>query len=142
MMRPSGRTAVAVLAVILLALVAAPARAGEGDNWFGRDKALHASAGAALGAGGYAGGAVVFEQPGNRVVSGLVLSLGLGAAKEWRDRGRGNPSWRDFAWGGVGAATGVTLAWLIDHARHARRARLPAPAKSAQPDRVRASSMR
>lgn len=40
-----------------------------------------------------------------------------GAAKEIRDRKGGDPSWRDFTWHAVGAATGVTVAWLIDRAR-------------------------
>jgi putative lipoprotein len=112
----------AVLLVILIALVATSARADDGDPWFGRDKALHFSAGAALGAGGYAASTLVFDTRGKRVVSGLVVALGAGAAKEWRDRaGGGNASWRDFTWDGVGAAAGVTIAWLIDRARHAHR---------------------
>ena len=108
---------VVISIALLVALRARPARAGD-DRWFARDKALHAAAGAALGAGGYAASALVFETPRKRVASGLIVGLGAGAAKEWHDRGgRGTPSWRDFAWDGVGTAAGLSLAWLIDHAR-------------------------
>lgn len=106
---------------VLIALRARPARAGD-DPWFARDKALHAAAGAALGAGGYAASALVFETPRTRVASGLIVGLGAGAAKEWHDRGgRGTPSWRDFAWDGVGTAAGLSVAWLIDRTRRAHR---------------------
>ena len=119
--------------VILVTLVAGKARAGD-DPWFARDKALHAAAGATLGAGGYAASALVFETPRKRVASGLIVSLGAGAAKEWHDRGgRGTPSWRDFAWDGVGAAAGLSVAWLIDRTRRAHRS---------QPDSARAASTR
>jgi putative lipoprotein len=106
-----------LLLLTLVGLHSSLARADESDRWLARDKTLHATAGAALGAGGYGAGALVFDAPPARVVSGIVMSLGIGAAKEWYDRGRGDPSWRDFAWDGIGAAAGVTIAWLIDRAR-------------------------
>ena len=115
--------ALPTLTALLVALAGSRAQAADGDAWFARDKALHASAGAAIGAGGYAGSALVFSGTRARVTSGLALALGAGAAKEWSDRGgRGTPSWRDFAWDAVGATTGVTIAWLIDRAVHARAA--------------------
>ena len=124
---------VVVSIAVLVALRASPARAGD-DPWFAHDKALHAAAGAMLGAGGYAASALVFETPRKRVASGLIVGLGAGAAKEWHDRGgRGTPSWRDFDWDGVGAAAGVTVAWLVDRARRAHRS---------QPDSARAASTR
>ncbi|MEP7305101.1 MAG: hypothetical protein ABJA98_06250 [Acidobacteriota bacterium] len=112
----------AILIVVFIALGAAGARAAEDDDpWFGRDKALHFSAGAALAGGGYATSSLVFDTRGKRILSGLAVALAAGAAKEWRDRASGGTaSWRDFAWDGVGAATGVTIAWLIDRARHGR----------------------
>ena len=107
----------------MAALANSRTQAADGDAWFARDKALHASAGAALGAGGYAASALVFNGTRARTTSGLALALSAGAAKEWSDRGgRGTPSWRDFTWDAVGAATGVTVAWLIDRAVHARAA--------------------
>ncbi len=107
-----------VLFTLALLLVAVRANA-QTDPWFARDKALHAAAGAAIGAGGYGVGALVFESSRARIGTGLGLALGAGAAKEWYDRGgRGTPSWRDFAWDGVGAAAGVGVAWMIDRVRH------------------------
>ena len=115
---------------VLIALRARPAQAGD-DPWFARDKALHAAAGATLGAGGYAASALVFEAPRKRIASGLIVGLGAGAAKEWHDRrGRGTPSWRDFAWDGVGTAAGLSVAWLIDRTRRAHRAPPPARVQS------------
>ncbi|MFN7981951.1 MAG: hypothetical protein U0Q11_08850 [Vicinamibacterales bacterium] len=110
------RHCIVVTLVVLLSAVSA--RAGD-DPWFAHDKALHAAAGAALGAGGYGTGALVFTSTRARIGVGLGVALGAGAAKEWHDRGgRGTPSWRDFAWDGVGAAAGVGVAWLIDRAHH------------------------
>lgn len=123
------------LALILSFLTPSFARAEE-DRWFARDKALHAFAGTVLAAGGYAGGALVFETRGTRVASGLVVALGAGAAKEWWDRGHdGDPSVRDLAWDGVGAAAGVTIAWLIDRAMH-RQGAQPAASRSRRARRV------
>ena len=119
---------------VLIGLGAGPVRAGD-DPWFARDKALHAAAGATLGAGGYAASALVFETPGKRIASGLIVGLGAGAAKEWHDRGgRGTPSWRDFAWDGVGTAAGLSVAWLIDRTRRAHRS----PPRSAHVQSTRA----
>ena len=124
------------LTALVFTLAGSRAQAADGDAWFARDKALHASAGAAIGAGGYAGSAFVFSGTRARAASGLALALGAGAAKEWSDRGgRGTPSWRDFAWDAVGAATGVTVAWLIDRAVHAHAAhrQLPRTASTLPP---------
>jgi len=113
----------ALLILVFIALGTAGARAADDDDpWLSRDKALHFSAGAALAGGGYATSALVFETRGKRILSGLAVALAAGAAKEWRDRAvGGTASWRDFAWDGVGAAAGVTIAWLLDRARHAHR---------------------
>lgn len=119
----SRRVCAAVVALAICSGSASTSLQAADDPWFGRDKALHATTSAGIAAGGYAGSAVVFKTSTTRtrVVSGVAISLGAGAAKEWWDRGRGTPSWRDFAWDGVGAAAGTTIAWLIDRAR--RRAR-------------------
>lgn len=125
------RSCVAAIAVAVCFGPLSPALQAADDPWFGRDKALHATAATGLAAGGYGGAAMVLKtsRTRTRVVSGLVISLGAGAAKEWWDRGRGTPSWRDFAWDGVGAAAGTTVAWLIDRARHrARSSRQGEPA--------------
>ena len=109
------KTLIAIPVVMLLA--ASDAHAQQ-DRWFGRDKALHFGLGAAIAAGGYALGAVVFDGRNRRLVIGFTLGTGAGAAKEIRDRrSAGDPSWRDFAWTTGGAAVGAGAAWLVDRAR-------------------------
>jgi uncharacterized protein YfiM (DUF2279 family) len=115
-----------VAAVVALVMVGAPGLCPRGalsaqaaDPWIGRDKALHLGAGSTLAAGGYALGALKLEEREKRIAAGLGLSLGASAAKELYDRRTGgDPSWRDFTWGAAGAATGATIAWLIDRLRH------------------------
>ena len=115
-----------LIAFTLLCLLCALQSEAQDDPWFARDKAMHAAAGAVLGAGGYGAGALVFTGTRARIGVGFGLALGAGAAKELYDRGgRGTPSWRDFAWDGVGAAAGVGVAWLIDHARHSHQPTSP-----------------
>jgi uncharacterized protein YfiM (DUF2279 family) len=110
---------------VLCLVVATPARSADGDEWLSRDKAIHAAAGAGLGAGGYFGGALVTESPGRRAAAGMAVALTAGALKEWHDRGRGTASVRDFVWDGVGAAAGVTVAWLVDRAMRRGPAHAP-----------------
>jgi uncharacterized protein YfiM (DUF2279 family) len=99
-------------------ILVATSAAAQHDPWLGRDKALHAAAGAAFGMGGYALGAVVFDTRERRVLVGITMGLGAGAAKELRDRSSaGTASWRDFTWTAAGTAVGVTAAWLIDRGR-------------------------
>ncbi len=109
-------------AAVMIALVAVEARADGGDRWFASDKAAHFAVTTGLGAGGYGAGAMLFERREARVATGLAVAIGAGAAKEWRDRSRGgHASWRDLTWDAVGAATGATVAWLVDRVRHGRR---------------------
>ena len=124
--RPRIRARRRVAGVVLLVTLVAPRGwAGEADPWFGSDKALHLGAASAIGAGGYAAGAAVFDRTTPRVLSGMTAAVTVGAAKEWHDHlAGGQASWRDMAWNGVGAAVGVTIAWLVDRAwHHAARAR-------------------
>ena len=111
------RTAVVVIAVLLGG--AWPAAAA--DEWFARDKARHFVATAGLGAGGYALASTAADRERWRVAAGIGTGMGAAAAKELWDRSRGDASWRDFAWGGVGTAAGVTIAWAIDRLRHRDR---------------------
>lgn len=100
----------------MVALAATETQAQQ-DPWFGRDKALHFVAGAAFAAGGYALGSVASDRRDRRIVFGISLGIGAGAAKELRDRkAAGDPSWRDFAWTAAGAVAGVGASWLIDRA--------------------------
>ncbi|EAU65157.1 conserved hypothetical protein [Stigmatella aurantiaca DW4/3-1] len=89
--------------------------AGSGDEWFGPDKPKHFGATLGLAGVGYGAGALLFESPGARWLSGAGLGLGVGLGKEFYDLGRGGRfSSKDLVWDMVGTATGLGLAWLID----------------------------
>jgi putative lipoprotein len=107
------------------ALVAAlwPAPAQAGDDWFGRDKALHFSATFVLAGGGYAAGAALSREPLVPFAMGATVAMGAGVAKEVHDRASGgDASLRDLTWDAVGTATGLLTAWLVDHfLLHGRR---------------------
>lgn len=97
-----------------VATFAEPGRA-RADDFFGPDKALHFGVSAGLAAGGYAASALVLEKPWQRALAGASLSLSAGIAKEvWDSTGRGDPSWKDLAWDGIGTGVGVGLALGID----------------------------
>lgn len=85
------------------------------DPWFGRDKALHFGASAALAAGAYAASSLVFEDRNARLISGAGIALTAGVAKEIDDLGgKGDASWRDLTWDVVGTGAGLLAAWLLD----------------------------
>lgn len=91
------------------------ARAADDDPWFGYDKALHFGVSVGLGAGGYGGSALFFDEYWLRALSGAAFSLSIGAAKEIYDAtGAGDPSWKDLTWDLVGTSVGVGLAFLVD----------------------------
>ncbi|HET6146490.1 MAG TPA: hypothetical protein VFH68_03100 [Polyangia bacterium] len=99
------------------ATVLAPVAAGaQADPWLGRDKALHFSASAVIAGAGYGGASLLTDDRRWRLAAGAGLAIAAGAGKEIADMyGDGDPSWRDFTWDLVGAATGLCIAWLIDH---------------------------
>ncbi|WP_257455202.1 hypothetical protein [Archangium lipolyticum] len=85
------------------------------DDWFGRDKALHYGVSVGLAGAGYAGGALLFEEPGARWLTGAGLALGAGLGKEVYDAWRGSVfSFKDLVWDVLGTATGLALSWAID----------------------------
>jgi putative lipoprotein len=89
--------------------------AADPDPWLGPDKALHFGASAAIAGGGYAFGAVLFEDYAPRVGLATGLALSAGVTKEALDAaGLGRPSWRDLAWDVFGTAVGVGIALAID----------------------------
>jgi uncharacterized protein YfiM (DUF2279 family) len=91
------------------------AAAGSGDAWFGPDKPKHFGATLVLGGLGYGAGALLFEAPEARWLSGAGLGLGVGLGKEIYDAGRGGRfSSKDLVWDAVGTATGLGVAWFID----------------------------
>ncbi len=113
------------VAWLCAALMAAPATAGAQpspdpdppDPWFGPDKALHFSAGAAIGVGGYALGAAALDSRWAGVALGIGLAAALGGLKEGIDAaGAGDPSVEDWVWDVVGGALGVGLSLSFDAA--------------------------
>ena len=96
----------------LLTPVAARA---QSDPWLGPDKALHFSASALIAGAGYGGASLLTGDRRWRLAAGAGLAIAAGAGKEISDSyGNGDPSWRDFTWDLIGAATGLGIAWLID----------------------------
>lgn len=85
------------------------------DDWLGQDKALHYSVSAGLAGAGYAAGALLFDAPEARWLTGAGGALGAGVAKELFDAARGSFfSWKDLTWDVLGVATGLGLAWAVD----------------------------
>lgn len=110
----SFRTALATAALGLLA-VPPSAHAASGDDWFGSDKPKHFAACLAVTGVGYGAGAVLFDSPGARALTGVGLGLGVGVGKEVYDRARGKVfSMKDLAWDTAGTATGLLAAFLVD----------------------------
>lgn len=107
-----------VLCLSLLVPLSARGEAPEvhsGDDWFGQDKALHYGVSVGLAGAGYAGGALLFEEPEARWLTGAGVALGAGLAKELYDAGRGSFfSYKDLTWDVLGTATGLVLSWAID----------------------------
>lgn len=105
-----------ILLAGLLSLIPCAAHASdEDDRWLGEDKVKHFGGTAILAIGGYALGAIFWEDKGARLASGAAVGLGAGIAKEiWDMTGRGDPSWRDLAADVVGTGTGLLLAWGAD----------------------------
>jgi putative lipoprotein len=110
-----------LLAVLCLSLLAPLSSRGEvseipsRDDWFGQDKALHYGVSAGLAGAGYAGGALLFDAPEARWLTGAGVALGAGIGKELYDAGRGSFfSFKDLTWDVAGTATGLGLSWAID----------------------------
>ena len=107
--------------VLCLSLLAPLSARGEEpeipsrDDWFGQDKALHYSVSVGLAGAGYAGGALLFDAPEARWLSGAGVALGAGVAKELYDAGRGSFfSFKDLTWDVLGTASGLALSWAVD----------------------------
>ena len=65
---------------------------------------------------GYGATAFLTDDVGWRLFGGATLALTAGAVKELLDlAGLGTPSWKDFVWDVLGAATGLLASWLVDH---------------------------
>lgn len=124
-----------LLAVLCLSLLVPLSARGEvletpsRDEWFAQDKALHYSVSAGLAGVGYAGGALLFEAPGARWLTGAGVALGAGVAKELYDAGRGSFfSFKDLTWDVLGTATGLGLSWAVDRLFFQREVSVGPPA--------------
>lgn len=114
---------------------ASAAGAQSSDDWFGRDKALHFAASAAIAGGAYAVGALWLDDTLPRALLGAGAGLAAGVGKELLDlAGYGDPSWRDLAWDVAGTGVGVLAAWALDVAL--RPAPSPPPATCPMPHRA------
>ena|SRR5688572_29643070 len=102
-------------ALVTVAAVLTPA--ARADDWFGRDKAKHFGASAALAVGGYGAASLFTARQSPRLVTGAALALTAGIGKEIADRYRGgDPSMRDVTWDVLGTASGLLVAWALDRA--------------------------
>jgi putative lipoprotein len=102
------------LLVPLSARGEAPGLASQ-DDWLGQDKLLHFSISAGLAGAGYTGGALLFEAPQARWLTGAGVALGVGLGKELYDAGRGSIfSFKDLTWDVLGTGTGLALSWAVE----------------------------
>ena len=91
--------------------------AARADDWFGRDKAKHFGASAALAVGGYGAASLFTARQSPRLMTGAALAFTAGLGKEIADRYRGgDPSMRDVTWDLLGTASGLLVAWALDRA--------------------------
>ncbi|WP_426754050.1 hypothetical protein [Myxococcus sp. Y35] len=103
------------LGLLLVLLTAPTARAASGDDWLGPDKPKHFAACFMLAGAGYGGGALLFDTPSARWLTGAGLAMGVGVGKELYDLGRGTTfSLKDLAWDAVGTASGLAVAYVVD----------------------------
>lgn len=104
----------AILLTVVLASGVSVAQT-DPDPWFAPDKALHFAASFGIASVGYTGAAFFTEDVGVRLLVGGGLAVTAGALKELLDlAGLGTPSWKDFVWDLLGAATGLLTSWLVD----------------------------
>ncbi|MBU8898160.1 hypothetical protein DRW03_26160 [Corallococcus sp. H22C18031201] len=117
--------------LLLSLMLASPVFAASGDDWFGSDKPRHFGACLAFTGAGYGAGALLFDEPSARWLTGAGAGLGAGVGKELYDLARGKTfSLKDLAWDTAGTATGLLASFLVDQvvtalSRPAEPARAP-----------------
>lgn len=115
--RPLLKRAPAVFVLLAGLSLTRGARATDPDPWLGKDKTLHFSASALIAGGTYAATAPFFKARYPPLLIGAAFTLAVGGIKEGIDAtGAGDPSWKDFTWDVIGAASGLLVAWLVDFA--------------------------
>jgi putative lipoprotein len=119
---------------LLAGMATEPVWAADADPWLGPDKALHFGVSAGLATGGYALTALWSDHRGVRAAVGGAVAVTAGAAKELYDLGGGgSPSWKDFTWDLLGAATGVGISYVVDRWLWPRPAPTPVQARATLP---------
>lgn len=103
-----------VLALALLCAAPRPAHPAQPDPWFGRDKALHFAASAAISGAAWAIASLLTDAPARRAIAAFGAGMLAGVGKEALDAaGLGTPSVKDLLWDAAGAAAGSTAAWAL-----------------------------
>lgn len=93
---------------------APPERAPEGDRWFGRDKAYHFAASAAIQSLAHGVLRTSNDYRTSSRVAG-VAALAVGVGKEVHDRADGRQfSWKDLVADAAGGATGAIVVRQVD----------------------------
>lgn len=93
---------------------APPERAPEGDRWFGRDKAYHFAASAAIQSLAHGVLRTSNDYRMSSTVAG-VTTLAVGVSKEIYDRADGRYfSWKDLAADAAGGATAAAVVRQVD----------------------------
>ncbi len=84
---------------------------GNGEGWFGQDKAKH-FAGSALIGGSVTAIAAQDMDTGEAVALGYAVAMSAGIGKEVYDLNVKNTcwSWKDLVWDFLGASVGITIA--------------------------------
>ena len=104
--------------VLILALQLVVGRALAEDSWWGRDKALHLSAGLVVGAGCYGTLALInHDDPEIRTLLCATLGQIPGLGKELYDSGQpGNIfSGKDLFWTAIGVLASTLALYLVEH---------------------------
>ncbi len=92
-----------------------PPSSDPSDPWFGRDKARHFGASAAIQLMGYGILHIAGLSRTQSMLGAALVTASAGIGKELWDRGgRGTPSRRDLVWDAAGLLTGSGLAQIAD----------------------------
>ncbi len=105
----------------------------DADPWWAYDKAEHLLVCTGISSVGTTLSLPWVQSRWVRLAIGFGAAVVVGAGKElWDLSGHGDPSWKDFTWDVIGAATGALLAtgieWIVERLAPdgLARARVPA----------------
>jgi len=113
-LKGSGRIIIVLMfAVIIASTGCTGIRAcGEGDHWFGQDKAKHFLGSAVIAAGGTVIAANNTDEESDAALIGFSAAMATGLSKELYDNGVKETcfSWKDLFWDFLGASVGASIA--------------------------------